>query len=44
MLRLTTVGRRSGKERIAILGYIEDGQFGHPGNERLGPTPSRPGG
>jgi F420H(2)-dependent quinone reductase len=25
MLRLTTVGRRSGKERIAILGYIEDG-------------------
>ena len=25
MLRLTTVGRRSGKERVAILGYIEDG-------------------
>jgi F420H(2)-dependent quinone reductase len=25
MLRLKTVGRRSGKERIAILGYIEDG-------------------
>ena len=25
MLRLRTVGRRSGKERIAILGYIEDG-------------------
>ena len=24
MLRLTTVGRRSGKERVAILGYIED--------------------
>jgi deazaflavin-dependent oxidoreductase (nitroreductase family) len=24
-LRLTTVGRRSGKERVAILGYIEDG-------------------
>ena len=26
MLRLRTVGRRSGKERIAILGYIEDGR------------------
>ncbi len=26
MLRLKTVGRRSGKERIAILGYIEDGR------------------
>ena len=25
MMRLRTVGRRSGKERIAILGYIEDG-------------------
>ncbi len=25
MLRLTSVGRRSGKERVAILGYIEDG-------------------
>ena len=25
MLRLTTLGRRSGHERIAILGYIEDG-------------------
>ena len=25
MLRLTTVGRRSGKQRLAILGYIEDG-------------------
>ena len=25
MLRLKTVGRRSGKQRIAILGYIEDG-------------------
>ena len=25
MLRLKTVGRRTGKERIAILGYIEDG-------------------
>ena len=25
MLRLTTVGRRSGQARIAILGYIEDG-------------------
>jgi deazaflavin-dependent oxidoreductase (nitroreductase family) len=24
-LRLRTVGRRSGKERLAILGYIEDG-------------------
>jgi F420H(2)-dependent quinone reductase len=24
-LRLTTVGRKSGKERIAILGYYEDG-------------------
>ena len=24
-LRLTTVGRRSGKERIAIVGYYEDG-------------------
>ncbi len=25
MLRLRTVGRRSGKQRIAILGYIQDG-------------------
>jgi deazaflavin-dependent oxidoreductase (nitroreductase family) len=25
MLRLRTVGRRSGKERTAILGYFEDG-------------------
>jgi deazaflavin-dependent oxidoreductase (nitroreductase family) len=25
MLRLRTVGRRTGEERIAILGYIEDG-------------------
>lgn len=25
MMRLTTVGRRSGKERSAILGYYEDG-------------------
>ena len=25
MLRLTTVGRRSGRARVAILGYIEDG-------------------
>lgn len=25
-LRLTTVGRRSGKERAAILGYFEDGE------------------
>ena len=26
MLRLTTVGRRSGRTRVAILGFIEDGQ------------------
>jgi F420H(2)-dependent quinone reductase len=26
MLRLTTVGRRTGQERVAILGYLEDGQ------------------
>jgi deazaflavin-dependent oxidoreductase (nitroreductase family) len=25
MLRLTTVGRRSGRTRVAILGFIEDG-------------------
>lgn len=25
MLRLRTIGRRTGKERLAILGYIEDG-------------------
>jgi deazaflavin-dependent oxidoreductase (nitroreductase family) len=25
MLRLRTVGRRTGRERVAILGYIEDG-------------------
>ena len=25
MLRLQTVGRRSGEERVAILGYFEDG-------------------
>jgi deazaflavin-dependent oxidoreductase (nitroreductase family) len=25
MMRLTTIGRRSGKERHAILGYFEDG-------------------
>ena len=26
MLRLTTVGRRTGKTRVAILGFIEDGR------------------
>ena len=26
MLRLKTVGRRTGKERVAIVGYIEDGR------------------
>ena len=26
MLRLTTVGRRSGQPRVAIVGYFEDGQ------------------
>jgi F420H(2)-dependent quinone reductase len=26
MLRLKTVGRRSGRERVAILGYLEDGR------------------
>ena len=26
MLRLTTVGRRSGRTRAAILGYVEDGR------------------
>lgn len=26
MMRLTTVGRRSGQERVAILGFFEDGQ------------------
>jgi hypothetical protein len=25
MLRLTTVGRRSGQSRVAIVGYYEDG-------------------
>ena len=25
MMRLTTIGRRSGRERSAILGYFEDG-------------------
>ena len=25
MLRLTTVGRRSGQQRVAIVGYVEDG-------------------
>jgi deazaflavin-dependent oxidoreductase (nitroreductase family) len=25
MLRLSTVGRRSGRRRVAILGYLEDG-------------------
>jgi deazaflavin-dependent oxidoreductase (nitroreductase family) len=25
MLRLRTVGRKTGKQRVAILGYIEDG-------------------
>ena len=25
MLRLTTVGRRTGQKRVAILGYLEDG-------------------
>src|SRR5918996_6528039 len=25
-LRLTTIGRTSGKERVAILGYLEDGE------------------
>ena len=26
MLRLTTIGRRSGQSRVAILGFIEDGR------------------
>jgi len=26
MLRLTTIGRRSGQPRVAIVGYLEDGQ------------------
>jgi deazaflavin-dependent oxidoreductase (nitroreductase family) len=26
MLRLTTVGRRSGQPRVAIVGYLEDGR------------------
>jgi F420H(2)-dependent quinone reductase len=26
MMRIKTVGRRTGKERVAILGYLEDGQ------------------
>jgi deazaflavin-dependent oxidoreductase (nitroreductase family) len=26
MLRLQTTGRRTGRERVAILGYIEDGR------------------
>jgi F420H(2)-dependent quinone reductase len=26
MLRITTVGRRSGQSRVAIIGYFEDGQ------------------
>jgi deazaflavin-dependent oxidoreductase (nitroreductase family) len=26
MLRLTTTGRRSGRSRVAILGYLEDGE------------------
>lgn len=26
MMRLRTIGRRSGEERVAILGYVEDGQ------------------
>ncbi|MFC5929533.1 nitroreductase family deazaflavin-dependent oxidoreductase [Cryobacterium melibiosiphilum] len=25
MMRLTTIGRRSGEERVVILGYVEDG-------------------
>jgi deazaflavin-dependent oxidoreductase (nitroreductase family) len=25
MLRITTVGRRTGRNRVAILGYLEDG-------------------
>jgi deazaflavin-dependent oxidoreductase (nitroreductase family) len=25
MLRLRTIGRRTGRERVAILGYLEDG-------------------
>ena len=37
MLRLKTVGRQTGKERVAIVGYIEDGaEPRHPGHERLG--------
>lgn len=26
MLRIRTVGRRTGRKRVAILGYLEDGQ------------------
>ena len=37
MLRLHTIGRQTGKERIAIVGFIEDGaEPGDAGDERLG--------
>ena len=37
MMRLKTIGRRTGSERHAILGYFEDGpNSGHHGHERLG--------
>jgi hypothetical protein len=40
-LRLTTIGRKSGKERNVIIGYIEDGpQRRRAGDERLGRGPS----
>ena len=29
-MRLTTIGRKSGQERVAILGYYEDGDASSP--------------
>ena len=44
MMRLRTVGRRSGKERTAILGYFEDGADLVTMAMNGGPIPSPPGG
>jgi hypothetical protein len=44
MLRLTTIGRRSGRTRVAMIGYYEDGPNLVTLAMTAGPRPTRPGG
>ena len=42
MMRLKTIGRKSGRERAAILGYYEDGpNLGHRRRRSRPPPPAR---